>query len=142
LAPSFLSLPLFLLAWLPCLKLCQRVKGNLLSRTPSRCWFSSLNQHSSAALLDRSPDNVYTLYVCNPSEVPLVRHYVVAPVLLHWCRGAVALWRRGIMELWRHAYVVLVFFDWYDYTTLRSASVVFIDNVSAGTFSCTQSSRV
>jgi hypothetical protein len=30
--------------------------------------------------------------------------------------------------------VVLVFFDKYDYTTLRSASVVFIDNVRAGTF--------
>jgi hypothetical protein len=29
---------------------------------------------------------------------------------------------------------VLVLFDKYDYTTLRSASVVFIDNVRAGTF--------
>jgi hypothetical protein len=31
------------------------------------------NSPSSAALLDRSPDNVYTPYVCNPLEAPLVR---------------------------------------------------------------------
>jgi hypothetical protein len=37
---------------------------------------------------------------------------------------------------------VLVFFDWYDYTTLRSASVVFIDNVRARTFPHTSSSRL
>jgi hypothetical protein len=40
------------------------------------------------------------------------------------------------------ACAVLVFFDKYDYTTLRSASVVFIDNVRAGTFPRTWSSRV
>jgi hypothetical protein len=71
-----------------------------------------------------------------------LRHYVVAPVLLHWCRGVVALWRRDIVVLWRHAHAVLVFFDWYDYTTLWSASVVFIVNVRAGTFLRTRSSRV
>jgi hypothetical protein len=52
------------------------------------------------------------------------------------------LWRRGIVELLRHAHAVLVFFEWYDYTTLRSASVVFIDNIRAGTFPRTRSSRV
>jgi hypothetical protein len=30
--------------------------------------------------------------------------------------------------------VVLVFIDLFDYTTLRSASLVFIDNICAGTF--------
>jgi hypothetical protein len=35
-----------------------------------------------------------------------------------------------------------VFFDWYDYMTLRSASVIFIDNVRVGTFPRTHSSRV
>jgi hypothetical protein len=38
--------------------------------------------------------------------------------------------------------VVLVFFDWYDYTTLRSTSVVFNDNVRAGTLPHTWSSKV
>jgi hypothetical protein len=71
-----------------------------------------------------------------------VRCYVVVPVQLHWCRGAVAPWHRDIVALWRHADAVLVFFDWYDYTTLRSVLVFFIDNVCAGTFSCTRSSRV
>jgi hypothetical protein len=28
-----------------------------------------------------------------------VRHYVVAPVLLHWCRGAVALLRQDLHDL-------------------------------------------
>jgi hypothetical protein len=68
--------------------------------------------------------------------------YVIVPVQLHWCRGAVAPWRRDIVALWCHADAVLVFFDWYDYTTLRSASVVFIDNVHAGTFPRTRSSSV
>jgi hypothetical protein len=108
---SFLSLPLFLLTWLPHLGLCQWVEGNLSCRTPSRWRISSLNPPSSAALLNQSPDDVYTPYVCNSSEVPLLRHYVIAPVLLHWCRGAVALWRRDITVLWRHARAVLVFID-------------------------------
>jgi hypothetical protein len=71
-----------------------------------------------------------------------VRCYVVVPVLLHWCRGAVVPWRRDIVELWRHADAVLVFFDWYDYTTLRSGSIVFIENVRVGTLPHTRSSRV
>jgi hypothetical protein len=116
LAHSFLSLPFFLLTWLPHLELCQRVEGNLSFRTPSRYRISSMNPPSSAALLDRSPDDVYTPCVCNSSEVPLLRHYVVAPVLLHWCRGAVAPWRRDIMALWRHAHAVMVFID---YVTTR-----------------------
>jgi hypothetical protein len=73
LAHSFLSLPLFLLAWLPRLEPCQRVEGNPLFRTMLRCRISSLSPPSSAALLDRNPDDVYTPYVCNPSEALLVR---------------------------------------------------------------------
>jgi hypothetical protein len=103
LAHWFLSLPLLHLAWLPHLEMCQRVEGNLLFWMLSNCRISNLNPPSSAALLDRSPDDVYTPYVCNPSEVPHLRHYVVAPVLLHWSCG--------IMELWCHAHAVLVFID-------------------------------
>jgi hypothetical protein len=32
-----------------------------------------LNPPSSAALLDQSPDDVYTMYACNPSEALHVR---------------------------------------------------------------------
>jgi hypothetical protein len=45
------------------------------------------------------------------------------------------------MVLWHHIHVALVFFDKYDYTTLRSASVFFIDNFHAGTFPRTQFDR-
>jgi hypothetical protein len=57
----------------PCFELYQRVRGNSTCQTPSCCRISSPNPCSSTALLDRSPDDVYTPYVCNPSEVPLVR---------------------------------------------------------------------
>jgi hypothetical protein len=56
------------------LELCPRVRGNSTCRTPSRCWISSSSLSSSSALLDRSPDDAYTSYVCNPSEaLPLWR---------------------------------------------------------------------
>jgi hypothetical protein len=71
------------------LELFQRVEGNLLFRTQSRYRISSLNPPSFAALLDWSPDDVYTPYVCNPSEVLHMRHYVVA--LVSWCHGIMAL---------------------------------------------------
>jgi hypothetical protein len=71
-----------------------------------------------------------------------MRCYVFAPVLLHWCRGAVASWRHDLVALWRRVDAALVFLDWHDYTTLRSVSVVFIDNVRAGMFPRTRSSRV
>jgi hypothetical protein len=86
-----LSRPLFPLTWLPRLELCQWVEGNLSCRTPSCCPISSLNPPSSAALLDQSPNDIYTPYMCNSLEVPLLWHYVIVPVLLHWCRGAMAL---------------------------------------------------
>jgi hypothetical protein len=70
-----ISFPLLFLAWLPCLELCQRVDGNSTCRTPSHCQNSSPNPSPSAALLDRSPDDVYTPYVCNPSEALLVRRW-------------------------------------------------------------------
>jgi hypothetical protein len=70
LAHSSLSLPLFFLAWLPCLELCQRVRGNYTCRTPSRWQISSQNPSSSVALLDQSPNDVYRSYVCNSLEVP------------------------------------------------------------------------
>jgi hypothetical protein len=38
-------------------------------RTLSRCWISGLSPSSSAASLHRSLDDVYTPYMCNPSEV-------------------------------------------------------------------------
>jgi hypothetical protein len=63
----------------------------------SRCRISTLNPPSSATLLDRSSNDVYTPYVCNPSEVLHLWHYVDVPVLLHWCRGAVASWSCGAM---------------------------------------------
>jgi hypothetical protein len=100
---------------------------------------SSLNPSSSAALLDRSLDDVYTPYVCNSSKVPLLRHYVVAPVLLHLCRGVVAPWHGGAMAPYSCGAGL---HRLYDYTTLRPTSVVFIDNVRTGTFPHTQSSRV
>jgi hypothetical protein len=69
------------------------------------------NLPSSAALLDRSLNDVYTPYVCNPSKALPVQCYVVVPVLLHWCHGVVAPWRCDIVALWRHADAVLVFLD-------------------------------
>jgi hypothetical protein len=39
-----------------------------MCRTPPRCWISGSNLSSFAAPLDRSPDDVYAPYVCNPSE--------------------------------------------------------------------------
>jgi hypothetical protein len=96
LAHSSPSLPLFFLAWLPHLELCQRVRGNSTCQTPSRYQISSLNPSSSAALLDQIPDGIYTPYVCNSSEVPHLWHYVIASVLSHWHRGAVPPWRCGV----------------------------------------------
>jgi hypothetical protein len=62
-----------------------------------------LSSSSSAASLDRSPDDVYTPDVCNTSEaLPLV---------------------------------ALGFIESFDYTTLRLASVVSIDNVVQNVFS-------
>jgi hypothetical protein len=63
------------MAWLACLELCQRVRGNSMCRTSSRYRISSPNPSSSTALLDRSPDDVYTPYVCNPSEALLMRRW-------------------------------------------------------------------
>jgi hypothetical protein len=40
-----------------------------MSGTPSRCWISGLSPSSSTASLDRSPGDIYTSYVCNPSKV-------------------------------------------------------------------------
>jgi hypothetical protein len=57
------------LAWLPRLELRPQVRGNSMCRTLSRCWISSPSPSSSATSLDWSPDDVYTPYVCNPSEV-------------------------------------------------------------------------
>jgi hypothetical protein len=85
------------------LELCQRVEGKPSCRTSSRYRISSLNPSSSAALLDRSPDNVYTPYVCNSSEVPHLRHYVIVSVLSHWHHGAVVSWRCDAMFVWRRS---------------------------------------
>jgi hypothetical protein len=70
-------------------------------------------------------------------------------VALCRCTGVVALvsWCRGIVALWHHGAMALCSCDaglhqQYDYTTLRSATVVFIDNVRAGTFPRTRSSKV
>jgi hypothetical protein len=52
---------------------------------------SGPNPSSSVVVLDWSPDNLYASYVYNPSEVPHLWHYVIAPVLSHWRRGAMAL---------------------------------------------------
>jgi hypothetical protein len=99
---------LFFLAWLPRLELRQRVRRNSTCRTPSRCRISSSNPSSSVALLDRSPDDVYTSYVCNPSEVPHLWHCR--------CTGAftLALWLQGFVALWCCGIEI--------FTTLRSAT--------------------
>jgi hypothetical protein len=74
LADSFNFSILSSLAWLPRLESCPRVRGNSTSRTPSRYRISGPSPSSSVALLDQSPKDVYTPYVCNPFEVP---HLVV-----------------------------------------------------------------
>jgi hypothetical protein len=72
-AHSSISPILSSLAWIPHLELCPRARGNSTLRTPSRCWISGPSSSSSAASLDRSPDNVYTPNVCRTAEVlPLV----------------------------------------------------------------------
>jgi hypothetical protein len=58
------------------LESCLRVKVNSTLRTPSRCWISALSPSSSAALLDQSPEDVYTPDVCNISEVLHLRHFI------------------------------------------------------------------
>jgi hypothetical protein len=55
------------------LESCPRVRGNSTCRTSTRCWISSSSLSSSAALLDWSPDDVYTPCMCNPSEALLLR---------------------------------------------------------------------
>jgi hypothetical protein len=72
---SFIISPILSsLAWLPRLELCPRVRENSTCRTPSHYWISGPSPSSFAASLDRIPDDVYTPYVCNLSEVLHLRH--------------------------------------------------------------------
>jgi hypothetical protein len=73
LAYSFPLLPLFLLTWFPLLELRQQVEGKPPIPDAVALPDFQLNPPSSAALLDWSPDDIYTPYVCNPSEALHVR---------------------------------------------------------------------
>jgi hypothetical protein len=75
LAHSFPPLPLFLLAWLPRLELCQWVEEKPPIPDAVALPDFQLNPPSSAALLEWSSDDVYTPYVCNPSRALHVRRY-------------------------------------------------------------------
>ena len=79
--PPLLSSPR---ALAPCLGWHRLTRGSSTLRTPSRCWISGPSLSSSAALLDRSPEDVYTPYVCRTAEVLHVWHFVIVePASLH-----------------------------------------------------------
>jgi hypothetical protein len=91
LAHSIPSLPLFLLTSLPCLELCQQVKGKPLVPDTVVLPDFQPNPPSSAALLEQSPDNVYTLYMCNPSEALHVRCWSSSTSMTTWPCGRLRL---------------------------------------------------